>query len=58
MNALSDATLRRLREAAAAPDLSDTKYSFDGMHLTREGNAIIAQALVEPLLALARDRSK
>ena len=45
-------------DLSTAIDLSDTAYAFDGMHLTREGNVLIAQALVEPLLALARDRSQ
>jgi lysophospholipase L1-like esterase len=48
----------RFVDLSTAIDLSDTAYAFDGMHLTREGNVLIAQALVEPLLALARDRSQ
>jgi hypothetical protein len=46
----------RFVDLGKAIDLSDTKYAFDGMHLTREGNAIIAHALVEPVLALAQTR--
>ena len=34
--------------------LDDPKLSFDHMHLTPEGNRLIAKALVEPVLALAR----
>jgi hypothetical protein len=34
-------------------DLRDPSLSFDQMHLTPAGNARIAQALVEPVLALA-----
>ncbi len=45
-------------DLGTAIDLSDTAYTFDGMHLTREGNVLIAQALVEPVLALARERSQ
>jgi len=36
-----------------AIDLRDAALSFDGMHLTAEGNARIAARLVEPVLAMA-----
>ncbi len=37
-------------------DLLDPALSFDGMHLTAEGNLRIAQALVEPVMAMAAAR--
>ena len=39
-----------------AVDLSVERLAYDGMHLTAEGNAIIADALVEPVLKLAKER--
>lgn len=36
-----------------AVDLRDPALSFDGMHLTAEGNARIAARLVEPVMAMA-----
>jgi lysophospholipase L1-like esterase len=39
-----------------AIDLNNTHIVFDGMHLNAEGNAIIAQGLVEPVRALAAVR--
>ncbi len=47
----------RFVDLSNAIDLSDTAYTFDGMHLTREGNVLVAQALVDPVLALARVRA-
>ncbi len=37
-------------------DLSDPERSFDRMHLTAPGNAIVATALVEPVRAMAAGR--
>jgi hypothetical protein len=36
-----------------AIDLRDSPLSYDGMHLTAEGNALVAQAFVEPVLRIA-----
>ena len=44
----------RFVDLSKAVDLNDTRYAFDGMHLRRDGNAMVAQALVEPVLSLAR----
>lgn len=38
-------------------DLSDPSLSFDRMHLTSDGNARIAAALVDPVLALRAQRA-
>ena len=35
-------------------DLSDPRLSFDRMHLTAEGNKIVAEALVEPVIEMSR----
>jgi hypothetical protein len=35
-------------------DLEDPKLSFDRMHLTAEGNQIVAAALVEPVVEMSR----
>ena len=48
----------RFVDLSGAIDLADTRYAFDGMHLTRDGNVIIAHALVEPVLSLAGAHSK
>jgi len=37
-------------------DLSDPRHSFDRMHLTAPGNAIVAAALVDPVKAMAARR--
>jgi hypothetical protein len=37
-------------------DLSDPKHSFDRMHLTAPGNAIVAAALVDPVKAMMSRR--
>ena len=37
-----------------AVDLNQTAFTFDGMHLTREGNARIADRLVPPVLIASR----
>lgn len=47
----------RFVDLSSAIDVSDPKYAFDGMHLTPEGNVVIAQALLEPVLSLARASS-
>jgi hypothetical protein len=39
-----------------ALDLDDARLSYDHMHLTAAGNAIIAAALVQPVLDMARMR--
>jgi hypothetical protein len=46
---------RRLRyvNLGAAVDLGDPRLSFDRMHLTAAGNRLIAEALVEPVRAMA-----
>jgi lysophospholipase L1-like esterase len=36
-------------------DMSDRQLSFDRMHLTGRGNAIVAHALAEPVADLLRD---
>lgn len=40
-----------LVDLGRAVDLKDRTVAFDGMHLTPRGNAVIAAALVEPVLA-------
>lgn len=40
-----------LVDLGRAVDLRDRTVAFDGMHLTPQGNAVIAAALVEPVLA-------
>ncbi len=44
----------RFADLSRAVNPTDTQVSFDGMHLNPEGNRRIAQALVEPVIALAR----
>lgn len=39
-----------------AVNLKDAEFTFDGMHLTAKGNALIAQELVEPVRRLAAAR--
>jgi hypothetical protein len=41
-------------DASSTVDPTNRELAFDGMHLGPEGNRRVAQALVEPLLALAR----
>jgi hypothetical protein len=41
-------------DLSRAVDLKDPDISFDGLHLGLRGNGIIADALVEPVLALSR----
>lgn len=43
----------RFVDLSSTIDVTDAKYAFDGMHLTPPGNVIIAQALIEPVLAVA-----
>ncbi len=45
---------------ADAVDLSNSSYAFDGLHLSREANAMVASRLVEPvkqMVALRRESS-
>jgi hypothetical protein len=39
-------------------DLRDVQLAFDGMHLTPEGNRLVGEALVEPVLALDAVRKR
>ena len=39
-----------------AIDLKHPGLAYDGMHLTRDGNLVIAEAFVEPILGIARER--
>ncbi len=39
-----------------AINLRDERLAYDGMHLTGAGNAVIADALVEPVLKLTKER--
>jgi hypothetical protein len=48
-----DAGVRHL-DLSRAVDLGDRRLTIDGMHLSVDGNRVIARALVEPVLALAR----
>jgi hypothetical protein len=40
-------------QLGAAVDLRDASLAYDGMHLNTQGNAIIAQGFVEPVLRMA-----
>jgi len=37
-------------------DLTNVKFTFDGMHLNPEGNAIVADALVDPVITASGSR--
>ncbi len=39
--------------AGPSVDIADRRYGYDGMHLTAEGNKIVASYLADPLLAVA-----
>jgi hypothetical protein len=39
-----------------AIDLKNSGLAYDGMHLTRDGNAVIAEAFVAPVLAIRHER--
>ncbi len=44
----------RYVDASQSVDLSSHPVSFDGLHLTRDGNAKVAAALLEPIRAVVR----
>ena len=44
----------RYVDLSGAIDLTDSRLSFDGMHLTAVGNARLAGQLVDPVIDLAR----
>jgi hypothetical protein len=48
----------RFVDFSTAINLGDEKLAFDGMHLTPQGNDIVAQGLLAPVMELANARSQ
>jgi hypothetical protein len=43
----------RYFDAGPTVDIADRRFGYDGMHLTAEGNKVVAQQLVDPVLGIA-----